>query len=107
MSLPPMPTMRTLLLAVCLLTPGCIDETSGSANVTGQVLNQKFQAYSGFAENMDDSYVITLAESQLYGCTSTPKDAYLYVVVYAKGVGVLDARGNVSFNATTPQTHPQ
>ena len=96
--------MRTLLLVLCLglVAPGCIDDSASSANVTGQVLNQKFQSYSGVADNMGSFYAITLADSPLYGCSTTPDEAYLHVVVGAGMVGTFQAKGNVSFNATIP-----
>ena len=96
-----------IALGCAWLLGGCVPLEGGSStSVSGTVLGQRFSAFSGVAEAQGASYLITLTDSSLYTCDSTPSGDYLQVVWEVEEAGTYDAAGNVSFSSVEGAVAP-
>lgn len=79
---------------------GCIPtEGGGGGGVSGTVMGQPFDMYGGVAEPAGSGYLITLTDSSLYDCVSTPEGDYLQIVWEVSDEGSYSAVGNVTFSS--------
>jgi len=99
------------VLAAAALVTGCGDFVdpglgagAGTSDVTGSVESSSFEVQSGSADQSyeDNSYVITLANTPEYACTSSsglPGDYLTVVISEIDGPTTVDAEGHVYFNS--------
>lgn len=87
-----------LVMSVVFLAAGCIESES---NITGTIQGSSFDVVSGSAENIDDQFLVTLANTGEFSCDTTqlPPDNYLTIVISdITTTGPIDAAGTVFFN---------
>jgi len=81
-------------LVASLFAFGCVEES----RIFGQVQGSSFEFVSGSAEEIDDQYVITLADTEEFTCTpsAAPPADYLTIVISdIDGLGTFEADGTV------------
>lgn len=102
-----MRTLPTIAITTSLiLLGGCVPlDDSGfvsGTDLTGSVDGESFFYSSGGAEQVDDGYVVTLADTPEFDCNSFEPPPASYILISVSGIedapSTYDAAGNVFFN---------
>lgn len=93
--------MKSLAL-LCALTLAACGELADLGSVSGTVMGSDFSTLGGSADPIGSAYMITLADTGAFDCTSIEAPPEMFLTVVLDGISqptTLDAAAVLSFNS--------